>query len=213
RLRSVKKFKVQFARMGEPALNSAVLDVLRALPGRFDAPGLIPCIATVAPRSAVEWFEGLMRVRREVYGGRPFQLQLSINSTDDAERDRLMPVPKMSFAELGSYAQRFASFGPRKVGLNFALTGGVRLDPHVVAQHFDPRSACIKITPLNPTYRSRESGLLNGLAQKAPDRAQRIVDEFMGLGFDVILSIGDARENAIGSNCGMAVRKLRSNAA
>jgi hypothetical protein len=29
-------------------------------------------------------------------------------------------------------------------------------------------------------------------------------------GFDVILSIGDARENQIGSNCGMAIKAVLS---
>ena len=34
-----RQFKIQFARMGEPALNPAVLDVIEALPRRYDAPG------------------------------------------------------------------------------------------------------------------------------------------------------------------------------
>ncbi|MBU2611950.1 MAG: radical SAM protein, partial [Chloroflexi bacterium] len=33
-----RKFKIQFARMGEPALNMAVLDALEELPRRYDAP-------------------------------------------------------------------------------------------------------------------------------------------------------------------------------
>ena len=35
------QFKIQFSRMGEPALNPAVLDVLRMLPSRVNAPGLM----------------------------------------------------------------------------------------------------------------------------------------------------------------------------
>ncbi len=209
RLASVLKFKVQFARMGEPALNPAVLDALRLLPGRFNAPGLIPCVATVAPSSAAPWFEELLSIRRNVYGGRPFQLQLSINSTDDAARDRLMPVPKMSLRELGAYAIRFSGHGPRKVSLNFAMARGMAIDPGVVARHFDPASACVKITPLNPTIRSAEQGLKSGLEACIPEDVDEIMREFGRLGFDVILSIGDARENSIGSNCGMAVRKIK----
>ena len=45
----VKKFKVQFARMGEPSLNRSVLEVLRELPGRYRAPGLIASVSSVAP--------------------------------------------------------------------------------------------------------------------------------------------------------------------
>ena len=46
-----EKFKIQFARMGEPALNPAVLEVLETLPSRYTAPGLIPSISTILP----EW--------------------------------------------------------------------------------------------------------------------------------------------------------------
>jgi len=37
----IPKLKVQFARMGDPALNEAVVDVLEALPGTYELPGLI----------------------------------------------------------------------------------------------------------------------------------------------------------------------------
>ena len=51
-----KKFKIQFARMGEPAFNTAVLDVLEALPMRYDAPGLRPAGSTVAPNGTDAFF-------------------------------------------------------------------------------------------------------------------------------------------------------------
>lgn len=206
RLSAVEKFKVQFARMGEPALNSAVIEALEALPRRSAAPGLIPCIATTAPARARDWFDRLLDVRHRTYAGRLFQLQLSINATDEAARDRLMPVPKLSLPELGNYAQRFFSGGPRKVALNFALAEGIPVDPAVVAKHFDPASCCIKITPLNPTARSAENGLATALLPETPEQATLLCAAFERLGFDVILSIGDVRENALGSNCGMAVQ-------
>src|SRR5574340_324204 len=55
-----KQFKIQFARMGEPALNPAVLDVLEALPNRFTAPGLMPSISTVAPAGCDKFFDRLL---------------------------------------------------------------------------------------------------------------------------------------------------------
>ncbi|MBN1283283.1 MAG: radical SAM protein [Proteobacteria bacterium] len=209
RLRDAAKFKVQFARMGEPALNPAVLDALEVLPSRYLAPGLIPCIATMAPANAGEWFERLLAIRHGMYADGEFQLQISLNSTDGAARDRLMPWPKMSFASIAEYARQFHEAGTRKVALNFALTEGVPVDPGAIAGHFDPASACVKITPLNPTARSAETGLATALPPHAPEEAEKLCDELGRLGFDVILSIGDVRENEIGSNCGMAVRKLR----
>ncbi|MCK5330044.1 MAG: radical SAM protein, partial [Candidatus Marinimicrobia bacterium] len=40
-----KKFKIQFARMGEPSFNPVVLAVLQQLPKRYDAPGLLPSLS------------------------------------------------------------------------------------------------------------------------------------------------------------------------
>ena len=53
----VKKLKIQFARVGEPSLNPNVLDVLEELPKIYDAPGLLPCISTVAPKGNKKFFE------------------------------------------------------------------------------------------------------------------------------------------------------------
>ena len=73
------KFKIQFARMGEPALNMAVLDVLEQLPERYDAPGLMPSISTIAPHGSDEFFDGLLEVKDRLYRGGRFQFQYSIH--------------------------------------------------------------------------------------------------------------------------------------
>ncbi len=210
RLSRVEKFKVQFARMGEPALNPAVLDALRELPIRYDAPGLIPCIATTAPTASRTWLDALCDIRHTIYGDRLFQLQLSVNSTDETARNRLMPVAKLSLPELAMYARRFSAGGPRKASLNFVMTDEVPIDPDVIARHFDPESTCVKITPLNPTNRSVEQHLSTALPPHAPEAADALCDALARHGFDIILSIGDVRENEIGSNCGMAVRRYQS---
>ena len=198
-----KKFKIQFARMGEPALNQAVLDVIRELPNRYDNSNIIPCIATTAPVSASAWFDELLEIKKSIYAGKLFQLQFSINSTDEKERDRLMPVLKWDLPQIAEYGNRFVENGDRKVSLNFALTEGVTVDAETISQHFDPKKICIKITPLNPTETASESGLKNAIPA-----AENIIRELTQKGFDTILSIGEPKENQIGSNCGQAVKKL-----
>lgn len=206
--KKVSKLKIQFARMGEPALNSFVIVALEKLPNHLNSPGLIPCIATTAPLSAGKWFEELIGLRHSVYKGRDFQLQFSINSTDETARDKLMPLPKFSLAEISKLAERFYENGTRKIGLNFALAKDIPVEAKTIAKYFSPNSVCVKLTPLNPTYRSIETGLQTALPPDAPEEAEKLCNEFESLGFDVITSIGDTRENEIGSNCGMAVRKI-----
>ena len=65
-----RQFKIQFARMGEPSLNPAVLDVLAELPQRYQAPGLMPSISTVAPCGTNRFFQPAARDQeRAVFRG------------------------------------------------------------------------------------------------------------------------------------------------
>ncbi len=209
-LAKCEKFKVQFARMGEPALNKEVLTALRLLPSRFKPKSLSPCVATVAPAFARDWFEGLLEIKQELYGETKFQLQFSINSTSERERDGLMPIKKMPFAEIAKFGERFVSRGDRKAALNFALIEGMSHSAEVVAKHFSPESFCAKITPLNPTATASSANLRSKFCDdRISDEGKKFIEGLNKYGFDVILSVGDLKENEIGSNCGQSVRAFR----
>jgi 23S rRNA (adenine2503-C2)-methyltransferase len=205
----VPKFKVQFARMGEPSLNPNVLDALRALPEVHDAPGLMPCVSTLAPASAGSFFDDLIDIKDDLYSGGRFQLQFSIHTTDEDKRDELMPVRKWTFADISAYGERYHRDGDRKVTLNFALTQGYPVDPEVIAENFDPAKFFIKVTPLNPTSKVRRKNLQSVVDPHDEKTVGDLIDSFRDLGFDAILSIGEPEENSIGSNCGQFVTLIR----
>ena len=210
---SSKKFKIHFARMGEPALNPEMLEVLDRLPSQYDAPGLIPCIPTIAPASASGWFEKLLEIKHRLYGGGHFQLQFSINSTDPATRDKLMPAPKWDLGQLASYGRRFFSQGDRKVVLNFALARGVEVDPGVVSKVFSPDHFMVKLTPVNPTETAIKNGYQTLLSEAGRENVRDLVSALEGFGFECVISIGDEREIEIGSNCGQAASQVFKNEA
>ncbi|NMC70660.1 MAG: radical SAM protein [Myxococcales bacterium] len=202
------KLKVHFARMGEPALNDAVLEALERLPGVAVSPGLWACVATTAPRGCEAWFEALREVKDRLYRGR-FQLQFSVQSTAERDRARLTPMPHWSLEGLAEYGARFWRPGDRKVVLNFALARGVAFDAGVLAATFDPARFAVKITPVNPTARGAESGLATVLRSERSAAIERALAALRARGFDVILSVGEGEEDRIGSNCGQAVRVAR----
>ncbi len=202
-----RKLKVHFARMGEPALNPEVLEVLEQLPSRIPSRDLWGCVPTVAPQGAEAWFEGLLAVKRRHYHGR-FQLQFSLNTTCPDHRRTLTPYPHQPMPWVAAYGERFFEAGDRKVVLNFALAAGVPFDPRVVGDHFDPACFAVKLTPLNPTQQGSERGLDTVLSAASPAVMQAAVTQLHALGFDVVVSIGDPREDQVGSNCGQAVRRL-----
>jgi 23S rRNA (adenine2503-C2)-methyltransferase len=201
----VKKLKIQFARMGEPALNPAVLDVLEMLPGRYPGAGLLPSLSSIAPQGSEAFFERLLSIKNSFYPAN-FQLQFSLHTTDLARRDWLIPVKKWSFPTIAAYGERFYSGRGRKITLNFALAEDSPLDPAQLREYFSPDYYLIKITPLNPTAQAARHNLSS---YNQSNEYQRLEEQIRQAGYDVIISIGELEENRIGSNCGQCISHYR----
>ncbi len=203
----IPKFKIQFARMGEPSLNENVLEVLDMLPKRYEAVGLMPCISTIAPCGTDRFFEVLSRTKELHYSGGRFQLQFSIHTTDEDLRDRLMPVRKWTIQRIAEYGEHFVQDGDRKITLNFALGLDMPFDTDVIHQFFSPHKFLIKITPINPTYSAMAHQLVSYIDPYESSENYDIIEKLRDLEYDVLLSIGELEENLIGSNCGQYVMK------
>lgn len=193
----VEKFKIQFARMGEPSLNNNVLDVLEELPERYNAKGLMPSLSTVAPYGTGKFFNRLLEIKNNLYKDK-FQMQFSIHTTNLEKRDWLIPVKKWSFKAISDYGSDFFNEGGKKITLNFALANNLPVNPQELLKYFSPERFLIKITPVNPTYKA----ITYNLADKTLSKEEKLIHEFNKVGYDVILSIGELEENSIGSNCG-----------
>lgn len=207
-----RKLKVQFARMGEPSLNPAVLDAIEYLPSLLPGTQLVPCIATTAPRAASAWFERLIELRRS-FGPDSFQLQFSVQSTDESLRDRMIPVGKWSLQEIAAYSRRFVREGDRKVTLNAALARGIPFDPEVIARVFDPRFCLVKLTPLNPTLSTAMASLHSGMETGLEPEVTVLARKLESFGFRCILSIGDPEESRMGTSCGQLARLTATSSA
>ncbi len=202
-----KQFKIQFARMGEPALNMAVLEMLETLPNDINAPGLMPSLSTIAPHGTDEFFNRLIEIKDQIYPRGKFQFQVSIHTTDQKLRDQLIPVKKWDFEKISQFGNKYYQPGDRKITLNFALAKDSPVDPKVLLKYFDPERFLIKITPLNPTYQAISTGLKSFVD---PENKLDVYPELVAIrdvGYQVILSIGEQEENQIGSNCGQYVQK------
>ena len=200
-----RKFKVQFARMGEPALNPSVLDAIVEIGRRYDAPGFMPCISTMAPSGCDPFFEDLAVLNHDVFKGR-FQLQFSIHSTDPGERDRIIPREKWDLARISDYGRHFF-LGGRKISLNFALGPDKDIDADVIRSIFPRDIFMLKVTPINPTGSATMNRMVR---EKLYESEISGLDELRSAGYDVILSVGDPRENEILSNCGQLAALWRS---
>lgn len=199
-----EKIKLHFARMGEPALNPAVLEVLSEIPSIYPEINFFPTVATVAPVGTEEWFEKLIDIKNAHYSGGRFQLQFSVNSTDEDFRDYLMPVKKWSAQQISQYGHSFFRPGDRKVTLNYALSEDTPFEAEKILGTFDPEVFLVKITPVNPTYQAARAGLQSELKFDGSysERLARELDKLQSRGYEVIISIGSLEEIRVGSNCG-----------
>ncbi len=200
-----KQFKIQFARMGEPAFNMNVLDVIEEFELYFDAPGFMPSISTIAPKSSEAFFEKLLLIKNEKFNSANFQMQFSIHTTDEKKRNELIPVKKWNFREIGEYGNRFFKPGDRKITLNFAASNQYPINPKVLLDYFDPKVFLVKFTPLNPTYNSRKMQLTSLINEADYNVSSAFFEDFRKCGYEVIVSIGEIEENYIGSNCGQNI--------
>ncbi len=200
-----EKFKIQFARMGEPALNAAVLDTIAALPSRWQAPGLLLSLSTIAPVGCQDFFLRLLTIKNAFPVG-TFQFQFSLHTSDEKKRRQLIPAQTWSFAAMADYGRCFFRPGDRKITLNFALAQGFPLEAKKLLNYFAPDLFLIKITPVNPTMRALANGLRPVFDTHC--RNEDIIGELHRAGYEVLISLGESEENAIGSNCGQFIRSF-----
>jgi len=202
----VKKFKIQFARMGEPSFNSNVLEVLKQLPQRYNAPGLMPSLSTIAPNGTDAFFKELNEIKDQYYGNGHFQMQFSLHTTNRVKRDHLIPVSKWDFGKIAHYGENFYREGDRKVTLNFALAEDSPLSAETLIRYFDPEIFVVKLTPVNPTINAIKKQIANAVTSEAQANELKEVQDLRDRGYEVIISVGELEENKIGSNCGQYIK-------
>jgi len=196
------RFKIQFARMGEPAFNNNVLDLLKSIPSRYKYKRFIPSLSTIAPEGTDKFFDELLKIKKEMYS-EEFQLQFSIHSTNEDQRNELIPVKKWGFDKIAGYANKFFQKEGKKITLNFALGIDSHIEVETLLRYFTQEQFLIKITPVNPTLKSKSNNITSYISEK--NKGVALIAQLRNAGYDVILSIGEWEENKIGSNCGQYV--------
>jgi 23S rRNA (adenine2503-C2)-methyltransferase len=196
--------KIQFARLGEPAMNINVIDVLKWLPVRYEDINILPSVSSIAPKGFDLFFEKLIEVRQNLYSDKDFQMQFSIHTTDVEKRNKIIPVRKMTFEEMAVIGKKMYKNGFRKIALNFALMKDSPLEVSVLKKYFSPELFMLKITPVNPTY-SKLRNEVESFFNAYEEDKNYLIDEIKSAGYDVILSIGEKDENLVGSNCGQFI--------
>jgi 23S rRNA (adenine2503-C2)-methyltransferase len=201
-----KRLNVHFARMGEPTWNPNVLDATRWMKDHLDNEYKVhPVVSTMMPKNN-EWLRTFihawMRIKNRLFHGNA-GLQLSINSTDEDERNKMFSGNCLSLYEIRKIMTGIIPNG-RKITLNFALAG-YRINEKILKKYFDPDDYLVKLTPMHQTNSCKKNNLItpNGYDYFYPYK--KVEERLKDAGFDVIVFVPSKEEDESRITCGNAL--------
>lgn len=210
-VKATKRFNVHFARMGEPTFNRDVLDFAHDLRGLVRqyiyAETVHPVVSTMMPRSN-KYLEDFLSdwcfIKNDIYGGEA-GLQLSINSTDEAQREAQFGGMSLSLREISRIAEWFSVPRGRKYTLNFAVTENTILDAKELSRLFDKDQFIVKITPIHKTNAAVKNGFNVTTEYTDFNVYRKFEAPLLAEGWDVIVFVPSAEEDADRITCGNAL--------
>jgi 23S rRNA (adenine2503-C2)-methyltransferase len=203
---STKRLNIHFARMGEPTWNTNVLSATQALIRRYwGQHNLHPVVSTMMPvrNPALDQFiHEWMYIKNEVLDGEA-GLQLSINSTNEAERAVMFNHNAHSLEGIAGIMHGIVPQG-RKITLNFALAG-YQIDPSVLLSWFDPERYIIKLTPMHKTTEALAHGIKTEGDYTTYTPYKETEEALRAAGYDVLVFIASKYEDQSRITCGNAI--------
>lgn len=206
-----ERLNIHYARMGEPTFNPMVISHACQLRYKLDciveAKTIHPVVSTMMPRNNPRLDDFLWdwcQMKNNIYGGEA-GLQLSINSTNDKQREEMFTGNSLSLNEISAMGASFRMPMGRKYALNFALADGYEIDAKKLKSLFDPKKFMVKITPMHKTGSCIRNGIktTDGYEYFTPYR--KAEEDLKEAGFDVLVFIPSTDEDDGLITCGNAI--------
>ena len=201
-----ERLNIHFARMGEPTFNPDVLECAKWLKEHIDPEyNVHPVVSTMMPRRNAwlrTFIHSWMRIKNRMYKGNA-GLQLSINSTNEQERDVMFSGNALRLAEIAKVMEGVTPIG-RKITLNFAVAG-YEIDPRVLLDHFSPDHYLIKLTPMHKTSTAEGNGIVTDGSFTDYHPYRHYEKELKEHGYDVIVFLASEYEDMGRITCGNAI--------
>jgi len=196
-----KRMEVDFMRMGEPTFNADILpyiefELREQIRRKVQADVIIPAVSTMMPRlhgKLKEFLSSFCRIKNEVYGGNA-ELQLSLNSTDEAVRDKMFARRALSLAEIAEEVADLPAPRGSKYALSFAVGKDTVIDAARIDRLFDKEKFFIKLTPFYDTFNAKDNGfaVTDEYGFSAFEKAE---SDFLALNWDVAVYLDRKAED------------------
>lgn len=210
-VRYSNRLNIHYARMGEPTWNPNVLDHARWMKEHIDPEfNVHPVLTTMMPAKN-EWLKTMlhcwMRIKNRVYHGNA-GLQLSINSTDEDERQKIFSRNALPLHEISAICDGMVPVG-RKITLNFPVCQWT-VDPDVLLRYFDTERFLIKLTPMHITDASVKFGHETAGDYTTLEPYEGLAKSLRDRGYDVLIFIASREEDFGFITCGNAALAVRN---
>ena len=154
--------------------------------------------------------QAFCEVKNHLYDGEA-GLQLSINSTDDAQRNRLFGDASLQLEEIAEIAAYLPNPKGRKYTLNFPVADDTILDAEELDYLFDKSKFIVKITPVHNT----DTAMKNAVVTHGGYDTYKVYKKFeyplLDRGWDVIVFVPSKEEDEDRITCGNALLSLDEN--
>ncbi len=171
--------KITIANTGEPLFNPDIVSAIDDL-GEFNTSFKI---STVLPATTIAFERAREIAQFSYFSGRTVQLQISLISTLEEERQRIIGVRAASFREIRKVGEMWRSVNPtgRKVNLSLIITSTMDCDADKIADIFPPELFRFRFRE----YVSTENGTNNGLVAVSAEKLAEIKEDFRERGYEV----------------------------
>jgi len=205
-VKTTKRLNIHFARMGEPSWNPNVLDCGKWIKEHIDPDYKShPVVSTMMPKNN-EWLKTFihnwMRIKNRLFHGEA-GLQLSINSTNEKERQLMFDNRACSLAEIAKIMDGIVPVG-RKITLNFAVAD-YEIDPDILLAYFNPEDYIIKLTPMHKTMTALENKVETTGDYTTYHPYKHYEEALKKAGYDVLVFIASLEEDMGRITCGNAI--------
>ena len=213
-----QRFNLHLARMGEPSFNARnvfdflVNDLRSLVNSMMTADTIHPVFTTMCPKGLgkeklQEIIQEFCHIKNEEYDGEA-GLQLSINSTDEKQRNELFRSCSLTLKEISEIAKTLPIPKGRKYTLNFPVTDKTILDPKELSRLFDKEKFIVKITPIHETNEANENGISTPEGYYKYDVYRQFEQPLIDEGWQVIVFIPSKEEDEDRITCGNALLSM-----
>ena len=204
------RLNIHFARMGEPTWNPEVLKFSWAMRDElFPYIGdsvIHPVVSTMMPRmntKLLDYIREWCKIKNDYFKGEA-GLQLSINSTSDAERQNMFNGNSMTLSEISNLMDKMPTPVGRKYTLNFAVAG-YEINGAKLAKLFNPEHFIVKLTPMHKTSTAISNGIKTEGDYTTFYPYQEAEQSCKEAGFDTLVFIASEYEDLGRITCGNAI--------